>query len=316
MKICWDSLRNIRLNSKGNLTDGKNIYIEIDACKKCGESFLALKYIPKQSLYCCNECAYTCDEWRKVQAKNQTGKPSGMKGQKHSEETKKLLSKERIGKKFSKEHRDNMSKGSARPFLGRKHSEESKKKMSLKRSKENNYGWKGGVSEKNAPWFDTFVSQIDYAEEIKKDADGLMLVKCTYCNRWYLPLTTDVTHRIRCLEGKDPGEKRFYCSEGCKQACPIYNRTKFQKGFKPETSREVQPELRQMVLERDNWTCQKCDKTIEEVELHCHHIEGLNQNPIESADVDNCLTLCKECHKEVHKLPGCKYYDLRCKESN
>ena len=86
----------------------------------------------------------------------------------------------------------------------------------------------------------------------------------------------------------------------------------FPRGFKKATSREVQPELRQMVLERDGWTCQRCEET--EVELHCHHITGILQNPIESADMDNCITLCKKCHKEVHKKDGCKYIELRCKE--
>jgi len=48
-------------------------------------------------------------------------------------------------------------------------------------------------------------------------------------------------------------ESRFYCSESCKQECSIYNRRKWPKGFKIATSREVQPELRQIVLKRDNY---------------------------------------------------------------
>ncbi len=64
---------------------------------------------------------------------------------------------------------------------------------------------------------------------------------------------------------------------------------------------------------RDNWECQICGKTINEVQLHCHHIEGYTQNPILGNDIDNVVTLCKKCHKKVHKLPGCNYYDLRCK---
>jgi len=75
-----------------------------------------------------------------------------------------------------------------------------------------------------------------------------------------------------------------------KNACPIFRMRRFPKGFYLGTSREVQPELRQLVLKRDNYTCQKCDKC--NVELHCHHITGVEQNPIESADVDNCITLC------------------------
>jgi len=35
-------------------------------------------------------------------------------------------------------------------------------------------------------------------------------------------------------------------------------------------------------------------------------------NPLESADLDNCVTLCKNCHKEVHGKEGCKYNELRC----
>jgi len=58
--------------------------------------------------------------------------------------------------------------------------------------------------------------------------------------------------------------------------------------------------------------CKKCGATQEDAPLHCHHIEGYAQNPRLGNDVDNTITLCKECHKKVHKLPGCGYYELRC----
>jgi 5-methylcytosine-specific restriction endonuclease McrA len=76
----------------------------------------------------------------------------------------------------------------------------------------------------------------------------------------------------------------------------------------------VQPELRQMVFERDNYTCQRCGFHKDDFQngIHCHHIESLNENPIESADIDNCITLCEGCHKEVHSISGCKYNELRC----
>ena len=84
---------------------------------------------------------------------------------------------------------------------------------------------------------------------------------------------------------------------------------KYPKGFKKSTSREVQPDLRKMVLARDNWECQMCGS---DEELHCHHITGVEQNPIESADVANCITFCKTCHKKVHSEKGCRYFELRC----
>ena len=100
--------------------------------------------------------------------------------------------------------------------------------------------------------------------------------------------------RVRVLYGQKgwKGEARFYCSERCKSACPIYRKILHSEGYSKKarsaTSREVQPELRQMRLECDGYICQKCHRTIDEAELHCHHITGVEQNPIESADLDNC----------------------------
>ena len=56
------------------------------------------------------------------------------------------------------------------------------------------------------------------------------------------------------------GEARLYCTDQCKYACPTYYQHLYPKGHKTATSREVQPELRQMVLARDNYTCQNCNK--------------------------------------------------------
>ena len=142
--------------------------------------------------------------------------------------------------------------------------------------------------------------------EFKEGEDGVLLVKCKYCNKWFSPTNSEAEcyiHRGTSL----------YCSDGCKKSCPTYKVVKYEKGFRQNTSREVQPELRKLVLERDNWTCQKCGANKDEditVTLHCHHIDPVKNNPIESADMDNCVTLCKACHKEAHSRKGCRYSDL------
>jgi len=48
------------------------------------------------------------------------------------------------------------------------------------------------------------------------------------------------------------------------------------------------------------------------VPLHCHH-EGILWNPLESADIDQCMTVCKNCHKKIHQQKDCEYNDMRCK---
>jgi hypothetical protein len=156
-------------------------------------------------------------------------------------------------------------------------------------------------------------------EKIRKDPECLLLlqVKCAYCNQWFRPTYNQYKCRQLVLDGiaDHDGECRFYCSEGCKLSCPIFGQWAFPKGFhgKQNSSREVQPELRQMVLERDNWTCQKCGVGVD-AQLHCHHLEGIRWNPLESADIDMCITYCKACHREAHSQEGCKTSDMRCDE--
>ncbi len=133
---------------------------------------------------------------------------------------------------------------------------------------------------------------------------------CTYCGKYFTPTRTAIGGRIKALYDSSCSDNRLYCSNECKQLCPIFGKTKYPKGHKLATSREVQPQLRKMVLERDNWTCQKCGET---KELHCHHYEGIEINPIESADVDNCIALCKDCHKESHQQDGCNMKREKCK---
>jgi len=110
----------------------------------------------------------------------------------------------------------------------------------------------------------------------------LLEVKCRYCNRYFVPTNLQVQNRVAALNGTTTGNQFLYCSDYCKQACPVFNQNKYPKGFKPSSSREVNPLVRQLCFERDNWTCQTCGATQE------------------------------TCHKEVHTLPGCNYYELRC----
>lgn len=160
--------------------------------------------------------------------------------------------------------------------------------------------------------FMIYAHQLTIEEDPKEGKDGKILVKCAYCGKYFYPTIITTQSRTRALFGKLAGEHRLYCSDGCKKACPIYNQKKWPKGFKPATSREVDPLIRKMCLARDKYTCQLCEKTINEVELHCHHIEGAAQQPMLSNDIENTITLCKPCHVLIHQQNGCTNYDLRC----
>ena len=168
-------------------------------------------------------------------------------------------------------------------------------------------------------WFERMKPYYPGAIQQDPENKEFVQVRCKYCNNWFNPTNSQIKGRWERITGiNDHGVHELYCSKACKRACPSFNQKKYPKGFKQNTSREVQPELRKMVFERDNWTCQKCGKSkkdFPELILHCHHIFPINEDPIRSADMDNCETLCKECHLWKHKnIPGCGHAEMRCSE--
>jgi len=164
----------------------------------------------------------------------------------------------------------------------------------------------------NIPRYELYQPQLEpYGVKCRrnKEDDNVLEVKCMYCDRWFVPSRMSVQYKINAINGKGSGECNLYCSDMCKKSCPTYRQRIYPKDFKINTSREVQPELRKLVLNRDNYTCQKCNTT--NVELHCHHYEGIEINPVESADIDQCITLCKECHNNIHKKDKCGIKDYQ-----
>lgn len=262
------------------------------------------------------------------------GRESPTKGKKLSEETRRKISNSlkgknnpNFGKTFTEEHKKKISESNK----GKSHSEESKIKCGMKnigrklskkhkekivRYGEDNPSWKGGYDKKRIARYDKYSNGLQYGEIIRRNEkdQNILEAKCNYCGNWFIPKVNKVWDRIKCLNSSSGGECRLYCSDQCQTECPIFNRVLWPKGYKPTTSREVQPELRQMRFELDNYTCQKCKKHQDELKvgLQCHHIEGIHWDPLESADIDKCITYCKDCHLEVHKKEGCKYNDMKC----
>lgn len=159
--------------------------------------------------------------------------------------------------------------------------------------------------------YESYGSKLGNVEETR-DNGTLLEVRCTYCNRWFIPKNKAVQQRLRSINGTNTGENRLYCSDECKQACPIFGVQLYERGTRLSTSRETPAEFRKMALEDRDYTCEKCGST--ENGLHVHHIEGYTEQPMLMADLCNVLVVCKKCHKEIHKQPGCSYYDYKpCK---
>jgi 5-methylcytosine-specific restriction endonuclease McrA len=337
MRLCWDNLENIRYNKNNNnfrdIVKKKTYYLKI--CEKCGDNFLGMK----DGRFCCNSCALSGE---KHPLYGKRGEKCHNYGKGRSEETKKKISNSLKGENcfwYGKHRSDetkrkisNSLKGDKHPNYGKHRSDKTKRKIresqlgekssNYGKRGENSYSWKGGYHSSGIPTYDVYAPQIDWCEDVRRNLKdrNVLEVKCTNCGKWYVPNLNKLKNRIEVLKGVKgyKGEQRLYCSNKCKQSCPLYHK-------KPETlmkedavragrlqwlelGREVQSELRQMVLERDEYTCQKCGST---ENLHCHHILPVAIEPLLSADVDNCITLCKQCHKEAHSQDGCKLNQLK-----
>lgn len=246
----------------------------------CGQE---AHYQFKNGNHCCNKSQNSCPI---IKEKNRTSLLGKNKGKKRSSFTRNQMSKSKLG----------LQKGKLSPT------------------------WRGGYNKRNIPRYNQYYHQLNPIEKAKRNISdkNILEVVCTYCGNWYIPKLYTVIDRIRSINSIGFGEHRFYCSEKCKKECSIYNQRLYPKDHKAETSREVQPELRQLRFRIDNYTCQRCNKHQSKLDvgLHCHHVEGILWEPLESADVDKTITFCVDCHKKVHKIEGCSYDDLKCKPFN
>lgn len=152
--------------------------------------------------------------------------------------------------------------------------------------------------------------------EVRSNNENKAEVKCFYCDNWHVPNKILIFNKLTAMNSIG-GENNIYCSEECKDSCPTYNKQLYPEGFKKNTSREVNTLVRKMCFERDNWTCTRCGKNPEQLKqsntpLHCHHIEGVAHAPTLQHDIENVITLCKNCHIQLHSEEGCKFNDYKC----
>jgi len=148
------------------------------------------------------------------------------------------------------------------------------------------------------------LKEIKIYEPYIIDGDNDVNFKCTYCGEYFKTTKHQIKHRIGAINGKSSvgGESRFYCTQQCKDECPIFYKKLYREGESPNkndlyTSAEYNL-WRQTVLERGKYICQYCGK---EANIS-HHVHPQKTYPLESLDPDNGIVCCVGCHyKYGHK---------------
>jgi hypothetical protein len=199
---------------------------------------------------------------------------------------------------------------------GRKVSIEVKEKISKKVKENKKLKERKGIKNPNYKGakdclFSYHSKRLDI-DECREDNFEKIQVRCKYCNKWFNPTQVEIDNRVNQLKLGKTG-CNFYCSKECKDLCSDHYQVLWPKNFKPYANinrkSEVNSIIRKLVFERDNWECQKCGKTNS---LECHHIDPVKREPLFSNDIDSCITICKDCHKEIHsRNDDCSYSNLK-----
>jgi hypothetical protein len=125
-------------------------------------------------------------------------------------------------------------------------------------------------------------------------------------NGWFIPTGRQLEHRIAALEHpRGNGGAYFYCSEKCKNECPLYGlQVDPYKKIEAPFSQEEYKIFRQEVLKRQIQSIgyNECEICGERSNLHIHHEKPKKIHPLFSLDPDNGLIFCIQCHyKRIHK---------------
>lgn len=158
---------------------------------------------------------------------------------------------------------------------------------------------------------------------------------CAYCSAQYTPTTSKqrwcgkCTTCVMCARHFDKrtavrvGRAAYvYCSTECQyEFMQLHVRERIAKRKErkarpaiKEHQRRSRPQRsawRRAVMERDNYTCQRCGyQPANKKTLHAHHIKTFKAFPELKYDVSNTVTLCQPCHWVTHTGPTRDIYPV------
>jgi len=272
----------------------------------------------KNGKWCCSKTYQSCPCVRRKISKKLSDHTPWNKGKNniYSENTLKKMKESHLGsknywyeKELTKTHKQNISKSNKGKILSDTH------KNNLRISLKNNKNAKGKkynlfiynsrritielINDKHLIF--SKIEEMRYKLNKKEIQVHCKNHNCSNSKEqggWFTPTYSQIYERIRQIEHGNGG-CYFYCSEKCKNECPLYNlrNDPISENIKSYTSSEYKT-FRDYVLKRDNYECQYCGGLAE----HVHHERPQKLEPFFALDPDLALSVCKKCHyKYGHK---------------
>jgi len=129
---------------------------------------------------------------------------------------------------------------------------------------------------------------------------------CNHCGIPYEPLALNQKYCSPACGYTFRGERKGKIDKTCPACFTAF------KAYGPRhtfCSRECQLQayvewfnIREFVLERDNYTCVDCGSFLMKAGLEAHHVKPLFKGGLN--DEANIITLCHKCHKNRHSKSG------------
>jgi hypothetical protein len=154
---------------------------------------------------------------------------------------------------------------------------------------------------------------INFKQEVREN-DSWLEVRCKKCENWFIPLNKQVEARLNAIKGNSTlrSEFNFYCSDECKNKCPLYKlKSDPNEIISKELRIQIPKWLRKEILDRDNNECIICGY---KDNLELHHEKPIKENSFFQLDKDYIHTICRTCHLFIHRQDGlCSLNELRNK---
>lgn len=105
--------------------------------------------------------------------------------------------------------------------------------------------------------------------------------------------------------GRKPNAVRSDLEKGQPQTKAKQRNEEYLKYQKWIRSKAFKENVKRVVEERDGHKCMTCGRTRSEgAQLCCHHRAYTHLYCGDQSEVDDCITLCRTCHKMVHSARG------------
>ena len=306
MKLTYENCDKLRLTNNGTLVMNYHIYVYGEACKTCGEPFIASRTSRNGKIsvskYCCRRCSILdrlpiSDKTRAKMSKAQIDNPHPRFGRDNH----------MYGKPHTQESKDKMS----RALKGRKLSPESIAKSAKSRigvnAGKDNWNYRGHPLKVNVALYDTYGKQLAVFEEVRIYMLRIgcvvyktLQVRCyeSGCRKWFRPTLIQAKCRLQAFNGTITGQQNFYCGPECKINCSVFGRSLHFKGQKDIVRTYSTSDLHiwaREVLRRANFTCVICGEQANT----SHHLKSKIEYPEFALDPTIGAAVCEKCHMSV-----------------